>query len=79
MTSYFSEREGRCAAWAGQTNERCRRIAPGRKTAKVHYGAKGWVVHTISNIWGYTSPGEHPSWGQFPCAGAWLRRTVYFA
>lgn len=46
--------------------------APGRKTAKVHYDADGWVVHTISNIWGYTSPGEHPSWGQFPAAGAWL-------
>jgi alpha-L-fucosidase 2 len=45
---------------------------PGQKTAQVHYGAKGWVVHTISNIWGYTSPGEHPSWGQFPAAGAWL-------
>lgn len=45
---------------------------PGSKTAKVHYGANGWVVHTISNIWGYTSPGEHPSWGQFPTAGAWL-------
>ena len=30
------------------------------------------MVHTISNIWGFTSPGEHPSWGQFPAAGAWL-------
>jgi len=45
---------------------------PGRKTAQVHYGARGWVVHTITNIWGFTSPGEHPSWGQFPTAGAWL-------
>ena len=45
---------------------------PGRKTARVHYGAGGWVVHTISNVWGYTSPGEHPSWGQFTAAGAWL-------
>ena len=27
---------------------------------------------TISNIWGFTSPGEHPSWGQFTAAGAWL-------
>jgi alpha-L-fucosidase 2 len=50
---------------------------PGRKTAKVHYGARGWVVHTISNIWGYTSPGEHPSWGQFPAAGAWLCRHLW--
>ena len=45
---------------------------PGRRTAQVHYGASGWVVHTISNIWGFTSPGEHPSWGQFTAAGAWL-------
>jgi alpha-L-fucosidase 2 len=50
---------------------------PGRKTAKVHYGARGWVVHTISNIWGFTSPGEHPSWGQFPAAGAWLCRHLW--
>ena len=45
---------------------------PGRRTAKIHYGANGWVVHTISNVWGYTSPGEHPGWGQFTAAGAWL-------
>ncbi len=45
---------------------------PGRRTAKVHYGAGGWVVHTVANVWGYTSPGEHPSWGQFPAAGGWL-------
>ncbi len=47
-------------------------LEPGRKTARAHYGARGWVVHTIANVWGYTSPGEHPSWGQFPAAGAWL-------
>ncbi len=45
---------------------------PGRRTAKVHYGASGWVVHTISNVWGYTSPGEHPGWGQFTAASGWL-------
>ncbi|MBM3493396.1 MAG: glycoside hydrolase family 95 protein [Armatimonadetes bacterium] len=52
-------------------------VEPGRKTAKVQYGLNGWVVHTISNIWGYTSPGEHPSWGQFPAAGAWLCRHIW--
>lgn len=50
---------------------------PGRRTAKIHYNARGWVVHTISNIWGYTSPGEHPSWGQYPAAGAWLCRHLW--
>lgn len=45
---------------------------PGRRTAKIHYGANGWVCHTVINVWGYTSPGEHPSWGQFPAAAGWL-------
>jgi len=50
---------------------------PGRRTAKIHYGADGWVVHTISNVWGFTSPGEHPGWGQFTAAGAWLCRHLW--
>lgn len=50
---------------------------PGRKTASVHYGARGWAVHTISNIWGFTSPGEHPSWGAFSAAGGWLCRHLW--
>lgn len=45
---------------------------PGARTAQVHYGAQGWCVHTISNVWGFTAPGEHPGWGQFVSAGAWL-------
>ncbi len=31
---------------------------PGEKTAKVHYGTEGWVVHHVANVWGYTSPGS---------------------
>jgi alpha-L-fucosidase 2 len=46
--------------------------APGRRTARIHYGARGWVVHTVHNVWGFTSPGEHPSWGLSPTAGPWL-------
>ncbi len=45
---------------------------PGSRTARIHYNANGWVVHTISNIWGFTSPGERPSWGQFMAASGWL-------
>ncbi|MCC6797455.1 MAG: glycoside hydrolase family 95 protein [Candidatus Hydrogenedentes bacterium] len=51
--------------------------APGRRTAEIQYGAHGWVTHTVSNIWGFTSPGESPSWGQFTCAGAWLTQHVW--
>jgi alpha-L-fucosidase 2 len=46
--------------------------SPGRQTARVHYGARGWVVHTVHNVWGFTSPGDEPLWGLFPMATAWL-------
>ncbi len=45
---------------------------PGAKTAKVHYNADGWVVHPITNAWGYTSPGEVSAWGMHVGGGAWL-------
>ena len=45
---------------------------PGAKTARVHYSARGWTVHTIHNVWGFTSPGQKPLWGLFPMAGPWL-------
>ena len=45
---------------------------PGTKTAKVHYNAKGWVVHPVTNVWGYTAPGEAASWGMHVAGGAWL-------
>lgn len=61
---------GECAEPLFELIDRMR--APGRRTAKVHYGARGWVVHTLHNVWGYTSPGEEPSWGLSPLAGAWL-------
>lgn len=47
-------------------------VEPGAQTAEICYGADGWVVHTATNIWGFTSPCEHPSWGCFSAAGAWL-------
>jgi alpha-L-fucosidase 2 len=50
---------------------------PGAKTAKTHYRARGWTVHTLANAWGFTSPGESPSWGLSPSAGAWLAQHLW--
>lgn len=47
-------------------------VEPGTKTAKTQYNLDGWVVHPITNIWGYTSPGEAASWGMHTGAGAWI-------
>ncbi|MBM3500718.1 MAG: glycoside hydrolase family 95 protein, partial [Armatimonadetes bacterium] len=46
--------------------------APGRQTARSYYGADGWVAHVITNVWGFTSPGEHASWGATCSGSAWL-------
>ncbi len=44
----------------------------GEKTAAKVYGSPGWVAHTVTNVWGYTAPGEWPGWGLFPAAGTWI-------
>lgn len=44
----------------------------GEKTARDFYDAQGWVAHFGTNIWGYSAPGEHPSWGATNTCGAWL-------
>jgi alpha-L-fucosidase 2 len=46
--------------------------ASGRTTAKEMYGAPGWVVHTVTNPWGYTAPGWGIGWGLYVTAGIWI-------
>jgi alpha-L-fucosidase 2 len=50
---------------------------PGASTARIHYDARGWTVHTLANPWGFTAPGESPSWGLSPSAGAWLTQHLW--
>jgi alpha-L-fucosidase 2 len=52
-------------------------VQPGEKTAKAYYNAKGWVAHVITNVWQYTSPGEHYSWGSFNTGSAWLCQMLW--
>ena len=49
-------------------------VKSGEESAKAFYGkdAKGWVLHMMTNVWNYTAPGEHPSWGATNTGGAWL-------
>ncbi len=47
-------------------------VEPGEITASVQYDNSGWVVHPITNVWGYTSPGESAGWGMHTGAAAWL-------
>ena len=47
----------------------------GEKTAKAHYGARGWVLHHLSDIYGVTTPadGVHGIW---PMGAAWASRDL---
>ena len=51
--------------------------APGHKTAKDFFNAKGWVVNTMNNTFGYTAPGWAFPWGFFPGGAAWYSRHVW--
>lgn len=48
----------------------------GKRTAKVHYKANGWVLHHASDIFGYTAPANGIE-GVWPVGGAWLTRHSY--
>ena len=34
-------------------------------------------MHPITNVWGFTAPGEHPSWGLHVGASAWMNQHLW--
>ncbi|HZG78538.1 MAG TPA: glycoside hydrolase family 95 protein [Paenibacillus sp.] len=54
----------------------------GEATAKVNYGARGWVAHHNADIWAQTAPvGEYGHgraiWTMWPMGGVWLCRHLW--
>ena len=52
-------------------------VKNGEKTAKAYYHADGWIAHVITNIWGYTEPGESASWGITKSGAGWLCNNLW--
>lgn len=52
-------------------------VKPGEITAKVQYNNTGWCAETVTNVWGYTAPGEDAGWGMYVAGGGWLCRTLW--
>lgn len=48
--------------------------APGRKTAKIAYGCRGFVVHYTTNLWGQTALTGQTVWGLWQGGSGWLAR-----
>lgn len=51
-------------------------VPSGERTAKVHYNACGWVVHHLSDLFGFTTPADGV-WGIWPVGAAWLAQHPY--
>jgi len=52
-------------------------VPNGQKTAKAYYNADGWIAHVITNIWGFTEPGESASWGVANAGSGWLCNNLW--
>jgi alpha-L-fucosidase 2 len=51
--------------------------APATQSATVQFGMSGWCINPIVNIWGFTAPGEHPSWGLTSGASGWIAQHLW--
>ena len=49
----------------------------GARTAKVMYGARGWVAHHNTDLWRATAPVDGPNSGMWPMGGAWLLQNLW--
>lgn len=49
----------------------------GQETAKVLYGADGWMAHHNTDIWRACGPVDGAFWGMWPNGGAWLAQHLW--
>jgi alpha-L-fucosidase 2 len=51
----------------------------GARTARVNYGARGWVAHHNTDLWRATAPIDAARYGLWPTGGAWLCKHLWDA
>ncbi|MHB9141517.1 MAG: glycoside hydrolase family 95 protein [Paludibacter sp.] len=49
----------------------------GKETAKIMYGAEGWVLHHNTDIWRITGPVDRATSGMWLSGGAWLSNHLW--
>lgn len=50
----------------------------GARTARVHYGARGWVLHHNFDLWRGTAPINNSNHGIWPTGGAWICQHLWW-
>ena len=53
-------------------------VESGRRTAKVHYNARGWVLHHNFDLWRGTAPINNSNHGIWPVGGVWLCQHLWW-
>lgn len=49
----------------------------GRETARIMYGARGWMAHHNTDIWRITGPVDPIFWGIWSAGGAWTSQHLW--
>jgi alpha-L-fucosidase 2 len=49
----------------------------GRRTARAHYGARGFVAHHNTDLWRVATPVDGARWGLWPLGAAWLSTHLF--
>ena len=49
----------------------------GAETAKLYYGADGWVSHHNTDLWRGTAPVDAARYGMWPMSGVWLCQHIW--
>ena len=76
--NYWPAESGNLAELVGPLEKLVGEVAEvGTRTAKEHWGARGWVLHQNTDLWRSTTPMDGPSWGAWPVGGAWLMTNLY--
>lgn len=52
-------------------------VEPGKLAAKEFFNTRGWMVNTMVNAFGYTSPGWGADWGFFPSGAGWFSQHLW--
>ncbi|HXK08631.1 MAG TPA: glycoside hydrolase family 95 protein [Vicinamibacteria bacterium] len=50
---------------------------PGRRVARAHYGARGFVAHHNTDLWRAATPVDGARWGLWPMGAAWLSTHLF--
>ncbi len=50
---------------------------PAAETARQMYGARGWTLHHLTDVFGRTGVMDGVEWGMFPMGGPWMTLPIY--